>query len=77
MGAPSERGPRRRPSNARPDSVLGHEVGKGLNFPPEDANVVVFGSLARKEWIDWVSDLDWTYPRRPSPISTLQYLSGY
>jgi hypothetical protein len=23
--------------------------------------LVVFGSLARKEWIDWVSDLDWTY----------------
>jgi hypothetical protein len=41
--------------------LLGREVGKGLNFPPEDANVVVFGSLARKEWIDWVSDLDWTY----------------
>ena len=37
------------------------EVSKGLNFPPEDANLVVFGSLARKEWIDWVSDLDWTY----------------
>jgi len=41
--------------------LLGREVGKGLNFPPEDANLVVFGSLARKEWIDWVSDLDWTY----------------
>lgn len=33
----------------------------GEKFASEDANVVVFGSLARKEWIDYVSDLDWTY----------------
>lgn len=33
----------------------------GEKFASEDANVVVFGSLARKEWIDFVSDLDWTY----------------
>jgi predicted nucleotidyltransferase len=33
----------------------------GTNFASEDANLIVFGSLARKEWIDYVSDLDWTY----------------
>ena len=30
-------------------------------FSTEDANVVVFGSMARREWIPGVSDLDWTY----------------
>ena len=30
-------------------------------FETEDANLVVFGSMARSEWIDWKSDLDWTY----------------
>lgn len=35
---------------------------KGIaRFATEDANLVVFGSLARKEWIDSESDLDWTY----------------
>jgi|SRR3984957_1197950 len=38
--------------------ILEKEIGK---FATEDANLVVFGSLARKEWIDWTSDLDWTY----------------
>jgi hypothetical protein len=33
----------------------------GSNYASEDANLIVFGSLARKEWIDYVSDLDWTY----------------
>lgn len=41
------------------NKLLSVEVGK--NFASEDANLVVFGSLARKEWIDYVSDLDWTY----------------
>ncbi len=35
--------------------------GLGKNFASEDANLVIFGSLARGEWIDYVSDLDWTY----------------
>jgi hypothetical protein len=39
--------------------LLSKQVGE--KFASEDANVVVFGSLARKEWIDYVSDLDWTY----------------
>lgn len=30
-------------------------------FSSEDTSLVVFGSLARKEWIDWKSDLDWTF----------------
>jgi predicted nucleotidyltransferase len=34
------------------------KIGK---FATEDANLVVFGSLARREWINWESDLDWTY----------------
>lgn len=38
--------------------LLEKEVGK---FATQDANVVVFGSLARREWINWESDLDWTY----------------
>ncbi len=38
--------------------LLEREVAK---FASEDANLVVFGSLARKEWIDGESDLDWTY----------------
>jgi hypothetical protein len=38
--------------------ILEREVGK---FASEDANLVAFGSLARKEWIDGASDLDWTY----------------
>jgi predicted nucleotidyltransferase len=41
------------------NNLLGNELGK--NFASEDANLVVFGSLARGEWIDYVSDLDWTY----------------
>jgi predicted nucleotidyltransferase len=39
-------------------TILEKGVGK---FATEDANLVVFGSLARREWIDWESDLDWTY----------------
>src|SRR6202044_1397179 len=38
--------------------ILERGIGK---FATEDANLVVFGSLARREWIDWSSDLDWTY----------------
>jgi predicted nucleotidyltransferase len=30
-------------------------------FASEDSNLVVFGSLARREWTDYLSDLDWTY----------------
>src|SRR6266436_309458 len=30
-------------------------------FASDDANLVVFGSLGRGEWIDWESDLDWTF----------------
>jgi len=33
----------------------------GSNFTSEDANLVVFGSLGRREWIDYQNDLDWTY----------------
>ena len=49
--------------------LLDREVGKGLNFPPEDANLVAFGSLARNEWVGWTSDLDWTYliDAKPNP----------
>jgi predicted nucleotidyltransferase len=32
-----------------------------VKFASEDSNLVVFGSLARREWIDSESDLDWTY----------------
>jgi hypothetical protein len=39
-------------------ALLQREVGE--KFPSEDANLVVFGSLGRGEWIDWLSDLDWT-----------------
>ena len=47
-------------SEARNDltTVLEGGIGK---FATEDANLVAFGSLARREWIDWESDLDWTY----------------
>jgi hypothetical protein len=41
------------------EDLLNSELGR--NFASEDGNLVVFGSLARKEWIDYVSDLDWTY----------------
>jgi hypothetical protein len=41
------------------NDLLRRELGN--NYASEDANLVVFGSLARKEWIDYVSDLDWTY----------------
>ena len=41
------------------NNLLGSKLGK--NFASEDANLTVFGSLARGEWIDYVSDLDWTY----------------
>jgi len=46
-------------SQARRDlqAILEERVGK---FASEDANLVVFGSLARKEWIESESDLDWT-----------------
>jgi hypothetical protein len=30
-------------------------------FATEDANLVAFASLARREWVDFESDLDWTY----------------
>jgi hypothetical protein len=33
----------------------------GEKFASEDANLIVFGSMARSEWIDWLSDLDWTF----------------
>jgi hypothetical protein len=39
-------------------ALLQREVGE--KFASEDANLVVFGSLGRGEWIDWLSDLDWT-----------------
>src|SRR5271157_2696603 len=39
-------------------ALLQREVGE--KFPSEDANLVVFGALGRGEWIDWLSDLDWT-----------------
>ncbi len=39
-------------------ALLQREVGD--KFASEDANLVVFGSLGRGEWIDWLSDLDWT-----------------
>lgn len=39
-------------------ALLQREVAE--QFASEDANLVVFGSLGRGEWIDWVSDLDWT-----------------
>ena len=39
--------------------LLHREVGE--KFASEDANLVVFGSLGRGEWIDWLSDLDWTF----------------
>lgn len=39
-------------------NILERDVTK---FASEDANLVAFGSLARKEWIDGESDLDWTY----------------
>jgi predicted nucleotidyltransferase len=47
-------------SQARSDlnALLQKEVG---NYASEDTSVVVFGSLARNEWLDWISDLDWTY----------------
>jgi predicted nucleotidyltransferase len=41
------------------NNLLSQELGR--NFASEDANLVIFGSLARGEWIDYVSDLDWTY----------------
>jgi hypothetical protein len=33
----------------------------GERFASDDANLIVFGSLGRGEWIDWESDLDWTF----------------
>lgn len=47
-------------SAARSDLVAVLEKGIG-KFATEDANLIAFGSLARREWIDWESDLDWTY----------------
>ena len=40
-------------------ALLHRDVGE--KFASEDANLVVFGSLGRSEWIDWLSDLDWTF----------------
>jgi hypothetical protein len=40
-------------------TLLHREVGE--KFASEDANLIVFGSLGRGEWIDWLSDLDWTF----------------
>jgi hypothetical protein len=40
-------------------ALLKREVGD--KFGSEDTNLVVFGSMGRGEWIDWVSDLDWTF----------------
>ncbi len=40
-------------------TLLQRDVGE--KFASEDANLVVFGSLGRGEWIDWLSDLDWTF----------------
>jgi predicted nucleotidyltransferase len=39
-------------------ALLQRDVGD--KFASEDANLVVFGSLGRGEWIDWLSDLDCT-----------------
>jgi predicted nucleotidyltransferase len=42
--------------------ALQETLEKGMGkFASEDSNLVVFGSLARREWIDAESDLDWTY----------------
>lgn len=41
------------------NTLLQRDVGE--KFASEDANLVVFGSLGRGEWIDWLSDLDWTF----------------
>jgi hypothetical protein len=40
-------------------ALLTQEVGE--KFASEDSNLVAFGSMARSEWIDWLSDLDWTF----------------
>src|SRR5437868_6503468 len=40
-------------------ALLTTEVGE--RFASEDANLIAFGSMARSEWIDWLSDLDWTF----------------
>ena len=40
-------------------ALLTREVGE--KFLSEDTNLVVFGSMGRSEWIDWRSDLDWTF----------------
>ncbi len=40
-------------------TLLTEEVGE--KFASEDTNLVAFGSMARNEWIDWLSDLDWTF----------------
>ncbi|MGB8065950.1 MAG: hypothetical protein WCF26_28965 [Candidatus Sulfotelmatobacter sp.] len=40
-------------------ALLKREVGE--RFASEDSNLIVFGSLGRGEWIDWISDLDWTF----------------
>ncbi len=40
-------------------TLLKEKVGE--KFGSEDTNLVVFGSMGRGEWIDWLSDLDWTF----------------
>lgn len=40
-------------------ALLRREVGE--KFGSEDACLVVFGSMGRCEWLDWLSDLDWTF----------------
>lgn len=40
-------------------TLLSKEVGD--KFTSEDANLIAFGSMGRCEWIDWLSDLDWTF----------------
>jgi predicted nucleotidyltransferase len=40
-------------------ALLKREVGD--KFASEDTSLVVFGSMGRGEWIDWLSDLDWTF----------------
>jgi len=39
--------------------LLKRELGE--RFASDDTNLVVVGSLGRGEWIDWESDLDWTF----------------
>jgi hypothetical protein len=46
---------------AKTDLLALLQLKLGERFTSDDASLVIFGSLGRNEWINWESDLDWTF----------------